>query len=654
MSFVSKFENEMMVLTLEMYNNQLIPRSVIQEFMDKLILVSRKIMVDCVLEEASSMPTCDRKTIDIINSLFKVCAEVMKKFDTEYKRFEMYKHKKLLMMPEEFKLQHFTKSSYAQHVSLPWTLTLLLEIPGSFKLLMSHISKLENEFDVISSFIQGEYWRNFSKSFNGRSVIPLFILHDDFTCGNAFGAHAEDSMLGDVFISLPGYPPNISSKLSNLFLTDLFYAKDRKEFGNHAVFSKLIRDLKYLEEEGLDIRVENENVQVYFSPSLYIGDNKGINENLGMTPSFIHGCCCRICKADVQMMRTMIVEDLSLLRTEANYESDLLAKCPSTTGLEEECCFDQLSGFHFVNNAGADLMHDEFEGNANNLLSKVIHDLIYKDKVFSLEWLNAEIENFQKNTSDISNKIPEIKKNHLMNFKLKMSSSEMMPLVRFFGLIVGKKFDSDESEIWSLFLLYREIIDHLLSPRYVEGHLLHLENLIPEFLSLFIKLYEYLIFKLHMMIHVVRIMRKFGPMIHYWAMHLETKHRELKIVATATSNTKNLLKTIGLRNQLKLAHFKVTGSLDVKKVEIYSHEDVTNRDRLCYFPHVSPSTPILSTKNVIFQGIEMDVGKMLVMEMGNDSLPQFGLVEEIFIVNDDVFLLMRPHTTIYFDRSVYS
>ncbi|KAJ8666379.1 hypothetical protein QAD02_008041 [Eretmocerus hayati] len=654
MSFTEIIENEMMSLTLEISNNQLIPRSVVQEFVDKLISFSRKKMVEYVLKEVSSIPACDKKTIDDVHRIFRECADIMAKFDTEFKRFEEYKQRGLLLMPEQFELRHFSKTSSAQHVSLPWTLKSVLEIPGSFKLLMNHITKLEKEFVVISSFIQGDYWREYSKSFNGRIVIPLFILHDDFTSGNALGSHAEDSMVGDVFISLPGYPPHMSCKLSNLFLTDLFNANDRKEFGNHAVFSKLIRDLKYLEEEGLNIQVEDRNVQVYFSPSLYIGDNKGINEDLGMTPSFIHGCCCRICKADVNMMRTMILEELNLLRTEQNYESDLLSKCPPTTGLLEECCFNQLSGFHFVDNAGADLMHDEFEGNANILLAKVIHDLIYKDEVFTLDWLNKEIDTFQKNTSDISNRIPEIKKHHLTNGKLKMSSSEMMTLVRFFGLIVGKKFDSEESEIWSLFLMYREIIDYLLSPRYVGGHLLQLEFLIPEFLSLFIKLYKYLTFKLHMMIHLVRLMRKFGPMIHYWAMHLETKHRELKIVATTSNNTKNVLKTIGFRSQLKMAYFKSTGSLNVKKVEANSYKDASTKVRLCYFPDVSPSTPILTTKHVIYQGIEFSVGKMLVTEMGDNDLLEFGFVEDIFIVNEDVFLLLTPHTTIHFDRNVYS
>ncbi|KAJ8685895.1 hypothetical protein QAD02_021688 [Eretmocerus hayati] len=451
---------------------------------------------------------------------------------------------------------------------------------------------------------------------------------------------------------------SFETKFSSLFLVDLFSAHDRKEFGNYQVFSKLIADFNILKKVGLNIVINNRCVKVYFQPCLEIGDNKGLNEDLGFDPHFASGRPCRICWATILQIKTMVREVRELLRTPENYAEDVKKRSPSETGVVETCVFYQIEDWELFDCTCQDLMHDCFEGYANCTLANVCYDLIYKQGRFNLEYLNDRIMWLNKHTSHISNAIPLIKETHLtVKRQLKKSAAEMMNFSRFFGVLVGDRMGeeaNETNETWYLYILLRKIIDILLSPRVVHGHLMKLSQLVPEFLSAYISLYNELHYKFHTLVHIIRMLKKYGPLIYYWAMRLESRQRELKIVATTSSSSVNLLHTITLRNQLKLAYLKLTGTMCVEDIEVETVEDLDPRVRAGYFSHASPSTKIFSTNRVKYRGIEFSVKTLLVTKIGENDLLKFGLVEDIFIVEQDVFLLLQPHTCIYFDELRYA
>ncbi|KAJ8676842.1 hypothetical protein QAD02_012629 [Eretmocerus hayati] len=303
-------------------------------------------------------------------------------------------------------------------------------------------------------------------------------------------------------------------------------------------------------------------------------------------------------------------------------------------------------------------MQNCFEGYANTTLANICYDLIYKDRCFDLDYLNQRIDWLNSHTLHISNAIPLIKENHLTaKRKLKMSAAEMINFSRYFGLLVADEMGeeaNETSEAWSLYILLRKIIDILLSPRIVHGYLMKLEYLIPEFLSSYTALYGELHFKFHTLVHIIRMLKKYGPLIYYWAMRLEAKHRELKIIATTTSSSVNLLYTISLRNQLRLAHLKLTGNMCMKVVEVEIVQDIDARVRATNFSHLQANTAIHSIDRVTYKGIEFNVGKLIVTMMGDSDTLRFGLIKDIVIVEQNVFLLLQPHTCIYFDEIRYA
>lgn len=131
-----------------------------------------------------------------------------------------------------------------------------------------------------------------------------------------------------------------------------------------------------------------------------------------------------------------------------------------------------------------------------------------------------------------------------------MCAEEMICFTRYFALLVGKKIPL-EDKIWKLFLVFRKILSIVLSPRYVEAHLLLLDTYIDQFLKDYQTNFGELKYKFHNMTHIVLVMRSNGPLIYFWSMQYESKHCEIKAAAISTSNKKKLLKTVALRNLLR-------------------------------------------------------------------------------------------------------
>lgn len=88
--------------------------------------------------------------------------------------------------------------------------------------------------------------------------IPLVIYFDDLETENSFCSRAGKNKLGAMYSFIATVPPNMSSRLENIFLFLLFYCPDRSNFGNNSIFKHFMSDLKNLETNGINIDVNNE------------------------------------------------------------------------------------------------------------------------------------------------------------------------------------------------------------------------------------------------------------------------------------------------------------------------------------------------------------------------------------------------------------
>ena len=120
-----------------------------------------------------------------------------------------------------------------------------------------------------------------------------------------------------------------------------------------------------------------------------------------------------------------------------------------------------------------------------------------------------------------------------------MSASEMLCFVRYFGLIVGDLIPENDKHL-ELYKYLGQIIDIVTSPRVIRSDAKVLKKLIEEHNQLYIDICGVSKPKFHILLHYPTILLNNGPLINFWSMRFESKHRHLKANAQSTNSSKNL------------------------------------------------------------------------------------------------------------------
>ena len=417
------------------------------------------------------------------------------------------------------------------------------------------MKQLLDEDEYLMNPMQGQYWQQRLLERGGDGlVIPLILYHDDFEPGNCLGFHAGKSSVGVLYASIPCIQPQYAARLEYIYPVLIFRAEDRKKFGNAATFEPAIKELKDLDINGIEIFSEH----VYFEVILISGDNKGLNSIFGLTENFTSGHCCRTCRIDRDSMKSLVIEVPQQLRTIDNYNEDVKSCDPQSTGIHEVCCFHELPHFHICVNIYHDALHD--------ILISVL-----KTTKLTLHEVNQRIKAFDFLSVNESNPL-EIKSKD----RLKMSADEMLCFTRYFGILFGDFIEELDAptiqfEYWCMYKKLREILDLVLAPRLLEGHIKQLRVLVSEHNAMYTRLVGPLPPKLHFLEHYVQLIRQFGPAVSYWTMRYESKHRELKNTFNQLAGTVNTNKSIASTVQKNIFHnarsFQYCDVTDVKRLQ---------------------------------------------------------------------------------------
>lgn len=274
----------------------------------------------------------------------------------------------------------------------------------------------------------------------------------------------------------------------------------------------------------------------------------GLNSILGYTQSFSGNYVCRWCRAHRDVLRVLTREDQSLLRDADNYQADLHKNNPSGTGVRQESVLNSLHFFHVTDNVTPDIMHDILEGVGSHEFKLIINSLI-EEKHLSLDTLNYRISSFDYGFSDKRNQPTLISKSELRNPDggMRQSASQMWCLLRLLPLMIGDLIPLG-NKYWNLLLLLLQCMEFIFSPSITPGATIFLAYIIQEHHSLFLELYPHLHLrpKHHFMLHYPRAIMKLGPIVHFWAMHLNLSMGFSNVLA-------KLLAT--LRTSARLWHF---------------------------------------------------------------------------------------------------
>lgn len=152
-----------------------------------------------------------------------------------------------------------------------------------------------------------------------KHTVQIQMFYDDFEVANPLGSKRGIHKLGAIYFTLRNISPKWNSMLANIHLCALFHAQDLKRYGFSEILAPVVRDIKALENDGIDIplyggRVRGSVVQV-------TGDNLGLHSLFGLVESFSARYCCRFCLAEKDDFQTEFSEDSSkiVLRTKDSH-----------------------------------------------------------------------------------------------------------------------------------------------------------------------------------------------------------------------------------------------------------------------------------------------------------------------------------------------
>lgn len=662
LSNVDDFEkflsNEIRIFISEMYSNSLIPRNFVQYVIDKIKTIFCNGIISQIRDAVSALSIkylLPPQEMNQVEHLFVVAQNCFEQLQTEYKRMKYFENCGEYIPPDSFIIGHRQIFNYnsktklkqldivpvvGQIIPLRKVFKALFEKPEIFQETQKNVSNILRSKTYVN-FIQGDLWKEISASYllEHKTVFPLFLFFDDFQVGNALGPHANTNKLGAVYVTIPCLPTHLFSSLGNIFLFALFYSKDRKEFGNMAVFKDIISELSFLEKVGVKIICDGSETTVYFKLSLIIGDNLGMHSILGFTESFSATHCCRFCKISKRDLKTCANHKKLVNRTRESYDADVLVDNLSCTGIKERCVWNALPNYHITLNYAVDIMHDIFEGVCAYDITSLLNVLIFDYHLFSVDTLNNRIRSFNFGELEKSN-VPPLINIEKSQIKIKMTASEMLCFSRYLGLMIGD-FIPEGLHIWQIWIKLRNIIDIICAPnlQFCEIHLL--ESLVESYLYLIVEYFKHLKPKHHFMLHYAEVFKKSGPLINLWCMRSEQKHRESKLTANISGGYKNIILSLAKKSQIKLCHrliSSIKGFLNCGPcVTVTSGEYKQYENDLLASAHAVSETTYLEVTGILYKP------GMTIVISAHNIYPQFGIIKKILLIDNTATI-----TTAYF------
>lgn len=319
---------------------------------------------------------------------------------------------------------------------------------------------------------------------------------------------------------------------------------DIHEVGVNTLLNILTKELIPLEKEGILINGK----RIYIAPVSYLGDNLGVNLNLGFTsPTSTY--FCRFCYINIQSAHTCCTEKEDILRTEQHY-LECIANVDKgdpifNFGVASKCDLNKLDSFKVYCNYIVDIMHDLLLGVYSYDLVEIIKKA-EKEGLFTLDAFNQHKNDMDYGPDEVHYILEDIKDTHLKANKIRAHAREMLTMVRFLPFILKSLKVPEDHEIFLFALIMVDLLDITLQNKISNSDLIKLKDIVTlhnqKYTSL---LGSHLRPKFHNIIHYVRIIENSGPLKHIWSMRFEAKHQALKAYAKVCFNRRNLPYSLG-------------------------------------------------------------------------------------------------------------
>jgi hypothetical protein len=636
----------------KLYSNPAFPRNLVDSMVKEFSGFLTSPFFEKLKEDVmtSLNPNLAQPSRDKVVQMFDFLMNPFDHLKTEYKRFKYFQELGDYIPPVTYEICSREeramsiggnalqmKSVTGQFIPLRKVLTNFFYLPYALEDTLSYMAELSSEENWLSNFVQGSVWKRKLKNFQPTDiVIPLNVYHDDFEPNSALGPHCEP--LGCTYVQIVTLPPEWNSRLENIFLALLFDADNRSIYGNRKAFGPLLKELLYLETKGIEIETkERGKVTIFFVVALIIGDNKALNGICGFVEGFTANYFCRICKCHREEAHHFCVEDESLLRTPENYAADVLRNDSSSTGIKEECIFNDLPSFCAPTDIAVDEFHDLTEGVAHYTMVPVLRHFDSINAMF-LNTLNGRLYSFNYGI-DNDNRPPLINRDKLYSKeKLKMTGAEMHLFVRIFGVLVYDMVPESD-EFYKLYLLLNDITSIVHAKGLPKETSKVLSSKVKDHNQMYIELTkETLKPKHHILIHYARLLEKFASFGNLSTVRHEAKHHLLRLTASTCMSRVNLSRTVAIKQQLAFC-FRVVSNASIRQPIVTGPSHILDLKDLPTFPSFSltlPESVFSQTAQCVFnwveyKGTKYQPGQVLLTNTDDNGLFVFSEIRVILV-----------------------
>lgn len=350
-----------------------------------------------------------------------------------------------------------------------------------------------------------------------------------------------------MYYMLGNLPYEIRSKTDNIQLLLICKERNIKEFGINKILEEAVKDLKVLENDGLNI-----NLKFNFKGSVFIfsADNLGAHQVYGLCENFSTTFnLCRFCYFTIDDLKKKDI-DCKIYRTKQSYDGDLCNLAESNQlherGLKNGSILNELKHFH-VAEPGLPpcLAHDLFEC----VIAKDLY-LILK-KLFDSEIISKK--SFIASFSDIQLKLKIYISIYIddKNKRIKGRAYDLWQCLPIVPLcFLQKNFDFN-MPAWIMLIRLLEITRIICSHRISICEVNELRFLLNEYMDLRHCHFpdEKLTPKYHYLMHYPDLISKFGPLIHFWTLQFEHKHQYFINAIRNLKNFKNVEKMLANLHQ---------------------------------------------------------------------------------------------------------
>ena len=561
--------------------------------------------------------------------------------------------------PNTGHVDQVAKHGTFQYVPLHELLKAVLESKGFMRTILQN--PLSND-DIMRDFHYGLFCREHG-FFSDPRNIRLLLYVDECEIADPLESKAGLHKIGVIYCTILNLPPRFRSSLCNCFLISMFNAGDVKTYGYDPILQPLVNDIQSLEQDGLSIATDIFEGTVKVSIAQVAGDNLGVNGILGYVECFVSNHFCRHCRLHRHEMRVALSAQVDQLRNVQNYEEDLRRNNATDTGIKASCLLNDVENFHVSTNYAPDVMHDLLEGVCGIEVHLVLAALI-DEGLFDLDLLNSRITSFDYSLAECKNKPSSITIQKLQNpdGASGQTASQMWCLVRYLTLIIGDKVPEGH-EYFEVILLLLECMDFIFSTEITTEETYFLKQLIKDHHEHFLEIFpeRSLKPKHHFMTHYPYQMRMLVPLVHFWTMRFEAKHRFFKRLGHIVCNYRNILKTLCQRQQMFLCYNLMSGKdLTERDVEVGpgSSELVASLERSNFLSRalaINLFEEVYVAPWCLVHGIKYRKNLLVITGKSDDSTPIFQQI--IYVIVTDVTkvkLITEEWHTVKYNRHTHT